>query len=211
MRLRVLIFLLFSVSAFISKAQSWRLGIQGGPSISKINAESVENEDSRRGYHIGVFVDRFVSKKLSLGAQLQYSAQGAINKRLFNQNPDRPVTWEYNINYLNLPISLAYHPHQMIKAYGGFYTGFLVGLSTSREADFSNTLDEPNKDNLNSQDFGYHLGFEVNYHPISIGIRHFQGFSDLPDSRAADILINNAKNTFTQFYLSYTIYKKGLP
>lgn len=201
--------LLFTISLpWALTAQSWEVGIEGGPSISLINAANVQNEDERVGYHLGVFLNRAISNSLSIGLQFQYSAQGAINETLINQNPDLLVIWEYNFNYLNIPVTIRYRPHRLFEVYGGIYTGFLVGLSTSKEGLFSNTLDEPDKNNLSSQDFGFHMGLEINYEMLSVGVRRLKGLGELPDSRLANLLIENAENTTVQLYLAYTLFTK---
>lgn len=190
------------------KGQSWTLGVQGGPSWSRMNSKNVRKEDSRFGYHIGLWVDKHVAKRVSLQGGFNYVAVGAANENLTAQNSNSIVTWEYNLNYISVPLNANYHLHKLITIGAGFYTGYLVGFNLRREGSRSNTLNTPEKDNLKSQDFGYQINLLVNYSSISLGVQYRNSFSKLPNSRLAESLIADAQNSVIQMAVRYTLYQK---
>ncbi|MEM1407930.1 MAG: porin family protein [Bacteroidota bacterium] len=197
------------ILALTLKGQSWTVGVQGGPSWSKMNAKNAKNEDSRFGYHIGLWVNKHVTRKISLQGGFNYMAVGATNEGLTTQNSNSIVLLEYNLNYISVPLNVNYHPHELISIGAGFYTGFLAGFKLRREGSRSNTFNTPEKNNLKSQDFGYQINFWVNYSVLSFGVQYRNSFSELPNSRLAEALIADAQNSAIQVAIRYTLYKKN--
>lgn len=188
--------------------QSWSVGVKGGPSWSRINAERVRNENSRFGYYIGLWGEIYINKTISIQPEFNYLALGATNEGYVQRDPRATIKWKYNLNYLSIPINLNYHPHKLITIGTGIYTGFLVGFNVSREAAFSNILESPKKSNLKTQDFGYQISFGINYSVISIELRYRHSLSELPDSRLAELLIDKAQNSAVQIAVAYALFQK---
>ena len=188
--------------------QSINVGVKGGPSWSKINAESILNEEARLAYHIGLFGNKYLSKNFSLHSEINYLALGAKHERQ-QQNTNRLVKWEYDLNYINLPLGINYHLHQTIALGAGFYTGFLVGFNVRRESDFSNTIETPDRDNLKSQDYGYYIHLSLNYANASLGVKYRKALTTLPDSNIADRLISESQNSAILFSLNYILFQKN--
>ncbi|MEM9858355.1 MAG: outer membrane beta-barrel protein [Bacteroidota bacterium] len=206
MRILILVYLITSSSAF---GQSWGLGITGGPSWSRINASNITNEESRTGYHIGLYGNKHFSQKFSLQGNISYTALGTKYERLPLNNSGNRVKWEYELNYLILPVSLNYQPHQLITFGTGVYSGFLLAFNARRESRFTNIVESPNRSNLRAQDFGYHFYLSLNYRNTSFGIKYIRAFSELPNSQLAERLISQARNSAIQVSVSYLVFQKG--
>ncbi|MEM7108113.1 MAG: porin family protein [Bacteroidota bacterium] len=209
---RIIFFLLlvFALGRSQLLAQEWYVGVKGGPSWSKIKAESIMNEKSRAAFHIGLFFNRYLGKKISLQAEINYTALGSQHERTFAQNPNSTTQWKYDINYITIPVTLNYRPYQQLTLGAGFYSGFLAGFNVSREGAFSNTLETPSRSNLRSQDYGYNVQLQVHFAGISLKLLYLQSISKLPDSRLADLLINNAKNSAFQLSVTYRLFGQGI-
>ena len=186
-------------------AQSWSIGVEGGPTWSRINAESVENETSRFGYQLKLWINKSLGKRTLLQTGLQFITQGAVNERLFRQN--ETVKWEYNFSYFNMPFELRYNIHDNINLGGGLYAGLLTGFNVSREATFSNSLNTPDRSNLQSHDLGYLLRVAFSLNPISVCLNYQHSFVELPKSNLAQQLIPGARNSSIQLFVGYTLFQ----
>ena len=193
---------LFMFTFSLACSQSWQLGIMGGPSFSRINSGSVQNETSREGYHIGMSVNTLLSEKLQLSGQLLYSAQGStLMRSVATRNSTFDVTWENNLNYLNFPVTARYLPTKYILFEGGLYTGYLADASISREGDRFNTFTDLDRDHLQSFDWGMILGAGFCYRALTVGFRWQNGFSQIARSVEAERVFGDAANRVFQLYL----------
>lgn len=188
-------------------AQSWNLGVEGGPSWSRLNAESVENEKNRFGYQVRFWLNKPLGTNTSLESGLQFITMGAINERSFLQNPNSRVRWEYNLSYINIPLEFRYSPHHNITFGSGIYAGLLSGFNVNREASFSNSITTPDRSNLKSHDLGYLIRVSFSFYPISIGLNYQHSFVELPNSPLAEELIQGARNSAIQIFIGYTLFK----
>ncbi len=191
-------------------AQQWNFGVKGGPSFSRINAENIENETSRRGYHIGMFIGKQFTDVLHLNTEVLYSAQGSTLERMVERrNETFPVTWESNINYIQLPITARVIPAKFIHLDAGIGVGYLVGVTVSRDGDRFNSFDEVDRSNFKNMDWSIILGAGFNLHTVTIGGRWQRAVTGFPDSAGADRIMKGAVNNVFQLYLGYILPKKG--
>ena len=190
-------------------AQSWRLAVTGGPSFSRINSENVQDEISRKGYHIGLLVDKALGQKLHATARLLYSAQGAtLERSIVTRNSSIEVAWENNLNYLNLPVTARYIPFSRIHIEGGLYMGYLAGASISREGDQFNTFTDISKDNLQAFDWGIVLGSGFQYQSLILGFRWQRGAARVARSGEANRVLAEATHSAWHLYLACFLPRK---
>jgi len=117
-----LFLILFTVlaSAFTIQAQHQiRYGFRLGLNYSDIDFDDDSfgidqgNDDARIGLAAGFFAQYYLSEKISIQPELQYSAQGERSTVIADRASDR-----LKINILQLPILLNYHIHKLTLSAG---------------------------------------------------------------------------------------------
>ena len=184
------------------RSQSWDFGIKGGPVFSNINSTAQFDESDRKGYHIGLFARRKITKKGFLESGVLYAAQGTrlerISPRIGNE-----IEWKINVNYIRIPLTFNLRPVSFLQFSGGLYTAYLAGVSSSREGSFFNSFNEVDRNNVNEFDFGAVLGSSFLVKSLSAGISWHLGFSQLTREEFAPLLGDSVNNRGIIVYVAY--------
>lgn len=115
---------LISICIFISCSlytQDFNGGILGGLSTSEISGDRLEGPN-KAGVYLGVFVNRYFSKRSSIQMELDYIQKGS------RKNPDSLdySTYLLRLNYIEIPIHYKYDFHERGTLETGLGFGFLV-------------------------------------------------------------------------------------
>ncbi|MBL7857821.1 MAG: PorT family protein [Cyclobacteriaceae bacterium] len=180
-----------------------RAGIKGGLNVSNLFVDNVSDENARLGYNVGIFGELVSSESFALQAELLFSTKGSTNQygSPFNQEI------KYNLNYIDLPL-LAVFKLGAVDFHLGGYASYLVGSTIAYKGDFINGVDQIDKDNLKSFDYGLVGGLAVNFGALQVGARYNYGLVKIADSNAAEVLIGDSKNSVAQLYLAINLNSK---
>ena len=193
---KALLFLLLTVGLTSAvAAQSFRLGVKAGPSLSNFTGRDLTS-DYRLAAHAGLVADCNLNDLLSIQPELLFSMKGDENKS-FNS------TAHINLSYLDVPILLK------VKAGSLFFeAGPQVSLRLSGKYEINN-VSLKITDNYRTLDFGYAagLGYQL-ASGLNAGLRYNAGFRDpinenpiLPGSGFSA----KGHNSVFQFYVGYLL------
>jgi hypothetical protein len=179
-----------------------RAGIKGGLNVSNLYVDDVSDENARFGFNLGVYGQVLSSDAFAIQPELLFSTKGSkieYGGSLFDQ------TVKYNLSYLDLPVLAVFKLGESAEIHVGPYIGYLLGANISHEGDLGNGVDDIDKDNLKSFDYGLSGGFGLNFGNLQVGARYNYGLAELADSDGADLLIGDAKNSVGQIYLAFNL------
>lgn len=135
MKKNLLLFCAICFGFILSNAQETRYGLRIGANISSISLDSPNDiadglEDGRFGVAVGFFAEYYLSEKVGLQPELQFSTQGNKNEAL-------------RVNYLQLPVVFKYNFTETFNIQLGPQAGLKIWEWEDKqdfEADF-NTFD----------------------------------------------------------------------
>lgn len=187
-------------TAHNANAQSTaRMGIKGGLNVSNLYVDDVNDENARLGFNVGFYGQILSSEVFAIQPELLFSTKGSENEygsRLFDQ------TVRYNLNYIDLPVLAVFKLGESAEIHAGGYGSYLVNANIEYEGDLVNDIDELDRDEFKSYDYGLVGGFGLNFGAAQIGARYSYGLVRIADSGAARSAIGNAKNSLAQIYLA---------
>lgn len=175
-----------------------RAGIKGGLSASNLYVDDVHDENARIGYHIGFYGQPVSSDAFALQLELLYSTKGTTT--IYDEPVDQEI--QYNLNYIDLPVLAVFKLGDAVELHAGGYASYLVGANIKYEGDLADGVDEVDRDNLKSYDYGLIGGVGVNFGAVQVGARYNYGLVKIADSDAADFLIGDSKNSFAQLFIA---------
>jgi hypothetical protein len=175
-----------AIFAFASMGHAQiKFGAKGGLNIANQNFEfegfSI-SPDSKIGFHIGAMAKAAISEKVSIMPELLYSTEGSSTD-----------DGDFEVNYINLPILVAFNPSEMFNIHAGPQLGYLI--SADADGDI--------KDELKSINLSLAIGAAVELsNGFTGGVRYNLGLSNIADSEEffGDGELKN--NTF-QIYVGY--------
>lgn len=188
----------FSVSTALAQSTA-RMGIKGGLNVSNLYVNDVNDENARIGFNAGFYGQILSSEVFAIQPELLYSTKGSENEyggRLFDQ------TVRFNLNYIDLPVLAVFKLGESAEIHAGGYGSYLVGANIEYDGDLANDVDELDRDQFKSYDYGLVGGFGLNFGAAQIGARYNYGLVKIADSSAARSTIGNSKNSLAQIYLS---------
>jgi Outer membrane protein beta-barrel domain len=200
------VFIVVSFASCISTEllAQMRAGVKGGLNVSNLYVDDVDDENARFGFNLGFYGQILSSGVFAIQPELLFSTKGSkleYGGGLFDQ------TVKYNLSYLDLPVLAVFKLGDAAEIHVGPYVGYLLGASISHDGDLGSGVDEIDKDHLKSFDYGLSGGFGLNFGSLQVGARYNYGLAELADSDAAELLINDAKNSVAQIYLSLNLNK----
>jgi len=201
------VFIVVSFASCISTEllAQMRAGVKGGLNVSNLYVDDVDDENARFGFNLGFYGQILSSDVFAIQPELLFSTKGSkleYGGGLFDQ------TVKYNLSYLDLPVLAVFKLGDDAEIHVGPYVGYLLGASISHDGDLGSGVDEIDKDHLKSFDYGLSGGFGLNFGSLQVGARYNYGLAELADSDAAELLINDAKNSVAQVYLSLNLNRR---
>lgn len=176
-----------------------RFGIKGGLNVSNLYVDDVNDENARLGFNAGFYGQILSSEVFAIQPELLFSTKGSENEyggRLFDQ------TVRYNLNYIDLPVLAVFKLGESAEIHAGGYASYLIGANIEYDGDLANDIDELDRDEFKSYDYGLVGGFGLNFGAVQIGARYNYGLVKIAESGAARNAIGNSKNSVAQIYLA---------
>lgn len=186
------------------QAQGGRAGIKGGLNVSNLYIDDVTDENARFGFNVGVYGQVLSSDALALQLELLYSTKGS--KAEYDGLIDGNV--KYNLNYLDLPVLAVFKLGEQVELHAGGYVGYLLNANISWDGDLGSGIEEVDKDNLKSFDYGLVGGIGFNFGAVQVGARYNYGLAKLADSDGAKALIGDSKNSVGQVFVAFNMNPK---
>ncbi|UII26709.1 PorT family protein [Fulvivirga maritima] len=105
--------LLFVIISWSAIAQDQFISLKGGLNITKIQSDGLFSpNDARKGFIAGVGYEYHLGTGIFIGADLLYNQRGyTIDAYLMSDNGSNikeKVTFEYDYNYISLPLKVGY-------------------------------------------------------------------------------------------------------
>ena len=169
-----LILILFGFTAQ-TRAQGVSFGLRGGFDLQNINGKDFEGDDLEFDlvprFNVGAFAEIPVAPDFYFQPALLFSTKGAkTTGEIFDQD----LSLEYNISYLELPLSFLYKP---VLGNGRFFLGFgpYLGYGIGGKAKYSinNTTTEEDIEFTNEYDDSQSLS---QFKPFDFGANVFFGY-----------------------------------
>ena len=125
-QMKKLILIIFLSITSIGKAQSqenFLFGIKGGVNFSHLNFKEFDS-DSRTGFHVGILAEIPLTQKFAVQPEILYSSQGA--ESFDGPSFDGPVLHEFDLDYIQVPITIKYYFLRNLALEAGPSFNFLV-------------------------------------------------------------------------------------
>ena len=200
----IVVLLCVVMSQKASAQEIGRAGFKGGLNVSNLYIDDVTDENARLGFNLGVYGQVFSSDAFALQPELLFTTKGSRNQ--YDGFFDQEV--KYNLNYIELPVLAVFKLGELVEIHAGAYASYLLSANISYEGDFSNGVDEIDKDKLKSFDYGLVGGLGVNFGPVQIGARYNYGLVKIANSNEAESVIGDAKNSCAQLYVAFNLNEK---
>jgi hypothetical protein len=186
-----------------SNAQSARpaAGIKGGFNASNLYTGDVDDNDTRFGFHAGVYGQVASSEAAALQLELNYSTRGtmAVSDGFIDQET------KFNLNYLDLPVLAVFKLGNVVELHAGGYAAYLLGANIDSDGDLGDTFEKIDRDNFKSFDYGVVGGIGFNLGGVQIGGRYNLGLQPIAESSSAKNVFGNAKNQLGQIYIAFNL------
>ena len=191
-----------------------QIGVKGGLNLSNlyIDTDEIDDENSRLGYHAGGILKLNVTDYFAIQPEVLYSTKGTKAEYNFGDLLGEDVTAEYdfNMNYVDVPILAVVTISDILELHAGPYFGFLTNAEATTDADLGGFGDfEENSDldddNFQQIDYGASVGAAVNFGGAQVGARYNLGLTDIQDSEMAEQLLGDSKHSYAQVYVSFML------
>lgn len=153
---------LFILCFTITSAQNFDAGLIGGFSTSQVTGDNLSGFD-KLGSRFGAYISYPINKKMSYQMEMQFLQKGS--KKPYTKNS--PEIYLFELNYIELPLSLNYEIKKGIYIESGVGTAFLVGYKEQDEMADINT-ENPN---LLALDFLLGVQYQFKKH-LKLNIRY---------------------------------------
>jgi hypothetical protein len=188
-----------------SAVAQMRAGIKGGLNVSNLYIDEVDDENARYGFNVGVYGQLFSSDVFAIQPELLFSTKGTkaeYGGNFFDQ------TIKFNLNYLDLPVLAVFKLGESAEIHVGPYVSYLLNANISHDGDLGSGVDELDKDNFKSFDYGLSGGFGLNFGNVQVGARYNYGLAKIADDNDAKIFLGDSKNSVAQLYVSLNLTKE---
>ena len=201
----VLVAILIIMCISMAKAQS---GITIGTNISNLYVDNVDDENAKVGLNIGVYRKKQIAGNLSIYNELVYAQKGAALQ--YNNFLQGSGKYRFNLNYIKLPIMLS-ADLGVVDIYAGPYASLLVGVNIKDVDGDGNirSVQELDRDDFNTFDYGAIAGVGFNFTGGSFGLRYNYGLREIGKSGSfAGEAAEDAKNSALTLYLNLSFENK---
>ena len=152
---KILIPILFFFVANMSIAQRFN-----GGALLGFNASQVEG-DTYKGYHkpgivAGFYVQTDIAPAIFAAMEIKYSQKGARKKVTTND----PTQYIMRLNYIDLPLYMAFRTSQNSAIIGGLSTGFLI---SAKEINEDGEFPPEDQNAFNTIDLEPLIGFQFDF------------------------------------------------
>jgi hypothetical protein len=197
-------FFSLALSQEIAAQYFGRAGVKGGLNASNLYIDNVNDQNARLGLNVGVFGQILSTDAFALQLELLYSTKGS--KAQYGGIVNQEI--KYNLNYLDLPVLAVFKIGEIVELHAGGYAGYLLNANISYSGLITG-VDQINKDNLKSFDYGLSGGVGFNFGNAQVGARYNYGLAELANSNSAKALLGSAKNSVAQVYVAFNLSSRS--
>lgn len=173
---KVLLVAALAVSGLSANAQDMSFGVKAGANFATLSGDDAGDVDMKVGLHIGGVAEFMLSEQFAIQPELLFSMQGYSVEDV-----------NFNLNYINVPISAKYYFTEGFSAHLGPQIGFLM---SAKATDGDNDVDI--KDGYSSIDYGVNIGAGYKLESgLFFNARYYFGLADIPDTDA-DVKVKNS-------------------
>jgi hypothetical protein len=188
------------LSSFVMKAQSDQSGIRASLNLSNLYVESVDDENTKPGFAVGVYFRKGISDQISIQPEINYSLKGSqINYDGFFSGSGK---YRYNLSYIEIPVLANIHVGESLYLSAGPYVASLIAVKVKDvNGDGTvNNVEEYDRDDFNTFDYGVAAGVGFDFTGGTAGVRYNYGLVDVaPNGNGLD----NGKNSVLQFFIGF--------
>ena len=181
----------------MTSAQNFDAGLLCGFSTSQVTGDNLSGFD-KLGARFGAYISYPINKKMNYQLEMQYLQKGS--KKPYTENS--PETYLFELNYIELPISLNYQVKKGIYIESGVGTAFLVGYKEQDE------ITDINTDKPNTLAFDFLLGVQYDIKKnLKLNIRYANSISRIRKHASEEELgLNSGQfSSLVSFALMYQI------
>ena len=170
----IILSLALVIIAIVSaNAQGIQLGLKGGANFSQFSGRSLDQE-YKFGYSLGGFAEINFSKHFGIQPELlwnEYQARTATDaSTVYN---DLSNGTNISLNYLSIPVLLAFRPSKLLTFHLGPQFGILINESQ--------TLIDNSKNAFKGGDLSILAGAQLNLAWFKLGARYAIGLNNMDD------------------------------
>jgi hypothetical protein len=179
-----------------------KFGIKGGVNFANLYVNDVKDRNLKLGVNAGFFGKVPIVRGLSIMPELLYSSQGS--KVTYDNSVFGSGEYRFNLNYVQLPVSMVINIARNFNIHGGAYAAYLTNANIKDMRNDGTIADVNNlkADNFNRFDYGLLGGIGLDIQNFTIGARYNYGLRDIGKSGSfSGQVLNNAKNSFATLYI----------
>ncbi|WP_276499863.1 porin family protein [Pontibacter litorisediminis] len=209
--------ILLLLNAAQAKAQSDspgpKIGVKAGLNFSQlyVGQPNAEDENTKLGYHFGVFGKIPVTDFLAIQPEVLYTNVGSKITYGGSDIADvlgiEPGEVRFNLNYVQVPVALAINIGPL-NVHAGPYLAYLLSANVKdlKKSDLSTKdIKDLETDDFNRMDFGVMGGVGFDVRNVTVGARYNHGLREIGNSGLAGSFTENSKNSVVQIYLGFGI------
>jgi hypothetical protein len=182
-------------------SQDNKSGLRGSLNLSNMYVDDVDDENLKPGFAVGVYFRNYISESVSIQPELNFSLKGTqINYNSFLGGSGK---YRYNLSYIELPVLANFHVGESVYFSAGPYIATLVAVKVKDvDGDGSiNSVEEYDRDNFNTLDYGVAAGVGFDFAGGTAGFRYNYGLVEVEND--GNNALTNGKNSVFQFFIGF--------
>jgi hypothetical protein len=196
MKFVLISFVILTTATVTSNAQQLHLGVTAGTNIYKITGRSFD-EKFKAGFSGGVYGEYTFNRWLALQPELLFSQLMGQTSDQFNQIYPGSISSSIYLNYISLPVMVAFKPTPELSILLGPQYSYLISQTTGLTPD----PQYGGKDAFKKSDLSLAFGGQLNLGKVKVGARYTVGLSDINGINSSD----DWKYHGFHFYLGYRL------
>jgi hypothetical protein len=182
-----------------ANAQSLHIGVKAGANIFNLSGHSFDNK-SKFGFNAGAYGELYLTKEWGIQPELLFSQSTAKTTEDFNTQFSGISFQTVSLDYVTLPVLLAFRPSKEFTILAGPQIGYLIYQTQNLTQQNSGRY---RKDAFNKADISIAFGGQFNLNKVKLGARYVIGLNNINDLPSKDA--DQWKNQGFQFYVGFQI------
>jgi hypothetical protein len=183
------------------------IGVKAGLNAASMSDNDANQSDMRIGMHVGFFGSIVITDGLAFQPEFLYTMKGG---KMQYQNAFATGSVTFGLDYIEIPLLLAYSLSENLSLHGGVYVASLSKVSITNESSSSlfNFETEIREDDFETIDYGLVIGASTNFDVFSIGARYEYGLATVGKERVfagRSFHFPDASNSAFQIYFAVTL------
>lgn len=202
------LFILF-VTTINTNAQETKGGIKGGLNLSYLSIDDANDNNIIPGFHAGFWGKMMVTDKFGIQPEVLFSTKGVktVYDKDFLGIDVADGETRLNMNYIDIPVYLAFNLSEDFDFHFGPYVGILMNANVDTDTEILDfievdDMEEIDRSEFNTIDYGLSGGLGFNFDPVTLGFNYTLGLNKVAkDGESMESLLGDAKNNTIQVYV----------